>query len=48
MRHTFNLVVMLVAALAFLSVLDFDVRWVVAAVLAALGVGAVFDSIWGD
>lgn len=48
MRHAFNLLVMAIAALAFLSVLDFDVRWVVAAVFAALGVGAVFDSFWGN
>lgn len=48
MRHAFNLLVMAIAALAFLSVLDFDVRWVIAAVFAALGIGAVFDSFWGN
>lgn len=48
MRHVFNLIVMTIAALAFLSVLSFDVRWVVAAVLASLAIGAMFDSFWGD
>lgn len=48
MRHAFNLMVLTIAALAFLSVLEFDVRWVVAAVLASLAIGAMFDSFWGD
>ena len=48
MRYAINGLVMTVAALGLLSVVEFDVRLVVAAVLASLGLGAVVDMMWGD